>query len=76
MHLSPSLHEISVQGTMDEISVPRHCSLSRASDVEWADYMNAGTLIDYRFKGVQKRPDEEPVRLLLDCKKSAVCWRW
>ena len=31
--------------TMDEVSVPRHRSPSRASDVEWADYVNAGTLV-------------------------------
>ena len=31
--------------TMDEMSVPRHRSPSRASDVKWADYMNAGTLV-------------------------------
>ena len=34
-----------MQGTKDEMSVPRHRGPSRASDVEWADYMNAGTLV-------------------------------
>ena len=43
---------------MDEVSVPRHRSPLRASDVEWADYMNAGTLVP-GSKVMHKRQDGE-----------------